>query len=106
MWQGLQNGPQNARKLVGAGGPTLLAVDAREAGEREFRGLAFQQGAERLEVAVAASSVAEVADGSVHEVEVDLTGADESRGNGGDMADTVCRGVAQDLDIFRHFRKA
>ena len=69
--------PQDARQLVGARSAPAFAVDAGEAREGEVHGLALQQGAERLEVAVAAAGVAEVADGAVDQVEVDLVGADE-----------------------------
>ena len=54
---------------------------------------------------MAAGGVAEVPDGPVHEVEVDLTGTDEGRGNSRDVADAVDRDVAQDLDVFRQTRK-
>ena len=91
--------------LVGAGGAALLAVDARQAVQGEFHGLAFEQGAQRLQVAMAAGRVAEVPDGPVHEVEIDLAGTDEGRRNGRDVADAVDGDVAQDLDVFRHVRK-
>ena len=54
---------------------------------------------------MAAAGVAEVADGTIDKVEVDLAGADEGRGNGRDVADAVDCDVAQDLDIFRNVRK-
>ncbi len=103
---GLQHHAQYACELVGAGSATLLAVDAGKAVQGEGDRLAFQQGAERLEVAVTAGGVTEVADGAVHQVEIDLAGADEGRGNGRDVADTVHGGVAQDPDIFGHVRIA
>ena len=54
---------------------------------------------------MAAAGVTEVADGAVYEVEVDLAGADEGRGDGRYVADAAQDGVAQDLEIFGHIRR-
>ena len=51
---------------------------------------------------MAAAGVAEVMDMPVHEVEIDLAGTDEGRGNGGDMPHAVPDGIVDDLDIFSH----
>lgn len=94
---------QNARELVGAGSPALLAVDTREAFQGEIHGLSFQQGPQGLEIAVAAGDVAEVVDLSVDEVEIDLTGTNQGRRHGRNVTHPVHGAVAQYLDVFRHF---
>ena len=90
--------------MVGARSAPAFAVDAREAVQGKVHRLAFQQGAEGLEVAVAAAGVAEVPDGPIDQVEIDLAGADEGRGHGRDVTDAIDDGIAQDQDIFRHVR--
>ena len=94
---------QNARELVGAGSPALLAVDAREALQGEIHALTFQQGSQGLEVAVAPGNITEIVDLSVNQVEINLTGTNQGRRHGCNVTHPVHGAVAQYLDIFRHF---
>ena len=71
---------EDAGELVGAGGAAAGAVDAAEALEGKIDGLALKQGAEGLEVAVAAAHVLEVVDFTVYDIEIDKLGAHQRAG--------------------------
>ena len=84
---------EHAGELVGAGCASAGAVDAAEALKGKTDRSAFEQGAQGLEVAVAAGQILQVMNPAVNQVKINQFGAYQRTRRGRNVPDAVINGV-------------